>query len=165
MKDYKKWYEEISAPIRKNDTMVTLLREANRQLTKAAYVAYPVCLFCLYQQEDKRLLPAVLVPAIFFMLVSLFRNLVNRKRPYETFDIDPLIVKDSSGKSMPSRHVFSMTIIAMVFLWIHTGLGVLFLTFAFLLAIVRVLGGVHYVSDVLAGLVIGILSGGILFFI
>ena len=41
--------------------------------------------------------------------------------------------------------------------------GIFFLIWSCVLALVRVLGGVHYPSDVLAGLLIGILAGVLIF--
>ena len=77
--------------------------------------------------------------------------------------IQPLIKKDSLGKSFPSRHVFSATTIAMFTLLLNPWLGGTMLFLAAILAILRVLGGVHYPSDVLAGYVIGILVGLLLY--
>ena len=88
------------------------------------------------------------------------RYLINRKRPYEKFDVPPVIPKDTKGKSFPSRHVFSATVIAMTFLfmspWMWLGVALLFV--ALLEGVVRVVSGVHYISDVIAGMVVGILA-------
>ena len=53
-------------------------------------------------------------------------------RPYQTWAIQPLIKKDSLGKSFPSRHVFSATVIAMLALTLNPWLGgaMLFLAMA-----------------------------------
>ncbi|MFR5847382.1 MAG: phosphatase PAP2 family protein [Streptococcus salivarius] len=61
------------------------------------------------------------------------------------------------GKSFPSRHVFSATVIAMLALTLNPWLGGAMLFLAMALALLRVLGGVHYPSDVLAGYAIGFL--------
>ncbi|MDU5604104.1 MAG: phosphatase PAP2 family protein, partial [Mogibacterium sp.] len=98
-----------------------------------------------------------------FFLLSLGRSFYNRPRPYQTWAIQPLIKKDSLGKSFPSRHVFSATVIAMLALTLNPWLGGTMLFLAAILAILRVLGGVHYTSDVLAGYVIGILVGLLLY--
>lgn len=98
-----------------------------------------------------------------FFLLSLGRSLYNRPRPYQTWAIQPLIKKDSLGESFPSRHVFSATVIAMLALMLNPWLGGAMLFLAGALAFLRVLGGVHYPSDVLAGYAIGILVGLLLY--
>jgi len=117
----------------------------------------------LFLQKNERLSCAVLVPAISFVLLSVGRYIINRPRPYEAFAVPSVINKDTRGKSFPSRHVFSATIIAMTFLfaspWVW--LGVVFLMVSVLLAVVRVVSGVHYISDVIAGIVIAVLAAWI----
>ena len=65
---------------------------------------------------------------------------------------------------MPSRHVFSATIISMACLHANLPVGLVLLVLSALLGFVRVLGGVHYPKDVLVGYACGLLLG-ILFFI
>ena len=94
------------------------------------------------------------------MLLSVFRSAVNRPRPYEAFELPPVIKKDTKGHSFPSRHVFSATIIAMTFI-LHSPwswLGIIFLAVSLLLAVVRVVSGVHYISDVVAGIVVAVVA-------
>ena len=103
---------------------------------------------------------ALLVPGVRFVLLSVFRNVVNRPRPYEAFELPPVIKKDTKGHSFPSRHVFSATIIAMTFI-LHSPwswLGLIFLAIALLLAVVRVVSGVHYISDVVAGIIVAVVA-------
>lgn len=126
-------------------------------LTMMAYVgllgylfvekAYEMCYHC------------ILVPAVAFLIVSVMRRILNEKRPYEVYDITPVIPKEKKGQSFPSRHVFSIFMIGITFQQVHIGLGCLFYGLGLLLAILRVLGGVHFVKDVIAGAAMGILSG------
>ena len=74
-------------------------------------------------------------------------------------------MKETKGKSFPSRHVFSIAMIAMTFLRVSLPLAVLFFVLTALLAALRVLGGVHYVRDVAAGAAMGVLCGLLGFFI
>lgn len=110
-------------------------------------------------------LRTVLGAGVPFLLLSLFRKCINRPRPYETLNIIPLLKKDSAGCSFPSRHVFSAFLIAMCYLSVNfrAGVGLLFLGGA--LALVRVIGGVHYPSDVTVGALLGILCGYLSFFV
>jgi len=106
----------------------------------------------------------ILVPALGFLLLTLVRKWINQPRPYETWEIVPLLDKDSHGNSMPSRHVFSATIISVACLHASLPVGLVLLVLSAFLGFVRVLGGVHYPKDVLVGYACGLLLG-ILFFI
>ena len=101
------------------------------------------------------------IPASGFVLFSLFRHWVNVPRPYEKWDIQPLLEKNSSGHSFPSRHVFSATIISMCVCQLSLPLGMCSMLLSLLLALVRVLGGVHYPKDVLVAWGLGLAWGGL----
>ncbi|MDO5410109.1 MAG: phosphatase PAP2 family protein [Lachnospiraceae bacterium] len=157
--DYKLFYDKISSPLRRYPAGIRFLNRLNTVLTGFVYVAYPAFVLYLFGSGDKRWLKVTAVPAVFFVLLSVLRRGVNRPRPYESWEITPLIRKDTKGKSMPSRHVFSAAIISMAFYSIWPPAGIFLLLWSCLLAAVRVLGGVHYPSDVLAGLLIGVGTG------
>ena len=70
----------------------------------------------------------IMVPAFGFVLLTLVRKWINQPRPYETWEIVPLLDKDSSGNSMPSRHVFSATIISMACLHANLPAGLIFIS-------------------------------------
>ena len=77
----------------------------------------------------------------------------------------PVIEKDTSGKSFPSRHVFSVFIIAMTIFYQHSGPGVILGLVGVGLAAIRVVGGVHEPKDVIVGALAGILCGVIGFYL
>lgn len=161
----KEMYIKITQPFRENPDLAKGIHIANKVCTGAMYVAYPILLVYMYFYGEKissffQFEKVLFVPAISFVLVSIFRKIINRPRPYETFEMPPVIKKETKGNSFPSRHVFSATIIALTFLLQSPFfvLGVIFLLLSFLLAIVRVLSGVHYISDVAAGIVVAVLA-------
>lgn len=129
------------------------------------YLAYPVFIALLFFKNDIFYLKSVAVCGAGFAVVSLFRGLYNAKRPYEIYDIKPLINKNSAGKSFPSRHCFSAAVIAMSFMVISLPLGAAALALAVTMAVLRVAFGVHFIKDVLLGLFLGIVVGSIQFFI
>ena len=157
--NYEVFYKRITAPFQTHPKRIHFLKNSNRILTATVYMTYPLFLGVLLWKQDDRLWKTALIPAVSFVLLSLIRKKINRPRPYETWQLNPLIQKDTKGQSMPSRHIFSCTVIAMAFLSVIPPLGGLFLLWSFLLALVRVLGGVHYPSDVLAGFLSGIAAG------
>ena len=134
-------------------------------LTKAVYIIYPVFIVALFVMGTPGLLRAVLVPGVSFVLLSLFRKIYNSPRPYEVFDFSPVIDKKTKGKSMPSRHVFSMFVIAVTMYCFYKVSGLVIGAAGIVMAVVRVVGGVHFPKDVIAGAVIGIMSGVIGFMI
>lgn len=166
MKNYQEWYDHIAGKIKKNPLFLRLLRSFNRFMTVVMPIVYLTLLATTYLQEGlgKQVLIYVFVPASGFVILSLFRKKINAPRPYEEWDIKPLLDRDSPGQSMPSRHVFSATIISMACLHASLSVGVILLVLSALLGLVRVLGGVHYPKDVVAGYICA-LVWGVLFFL
>ena len=166
MKNYQEWYLNISSRLTSHPTLLFLLRSFNRLMTVAMPPIYLTLLVITYLQLGlgQQVGVYVLIPASGCVILSLFRKKINHPRPYETWDISPLLEKDSSGQSMPSRHVFSATIISMACLHASLPVGLACLLFSALLGLVRVLGGVHYPKDVVVGYACG-LMWGVLFFL
>ena len=94
-----------------------------------------------------------------FVIVTLVRRWINAPRPYELYDFYEKRPKEKSGQSFPSRHTFSaFTVAALSYIlspWLAVALGV----FGVALAVSRVLLGMHFIRDVVAGALIGIISG------
>ncbi len=105
------------------------------------------------------------VPAFCFMIVTIFRNVFNRIRPYDAIGYSPLIPKKSgAGKSFPSRHTASAWVIACACCYLSPCYGAGMLLVAGFVGASRVLAGVHYLSDVLAGAGVALLCS-LLFFL
>lgn len=167
---------------------------SNSIITKAIYVAYPHLLIYLFIQQflgftgalgflsSPDLAPTTLtlesfftsaffkalsVPFVAFVLLSVFRSRVNAPRPYEVFDAKPVISKDSKGKSFPSRHVFSIFLIATTFLAVcpNAAFGLVIEALGIALAAIRVMAGVHFPRDVIMGALLGIFAGSFEFLI
>jgi membrane-associated phospholipid phosphatase len=154
-----KEYRSITAALRERPWLAGAVVAANKILTLLCYVSYPALLLWLMYAGDGRALRALLVPGISFAAVTLARNRINAARPYEVLDIEPIIKKDTKGRSFPSRHVFSVFMIAATFFWFSRPLGIAFGCIGVLLGAMRVLGGVHFPRDVFAGAAVGILCG------
>lgn len=159
-KNYHLFYQKITGRIRRSDAACFLLRAAEKSLTGMMYIAYPVLLILLYRTGSiARLTASILIPGLSFLVLTLVRARINRPRPYEAWEIDPLIYKATRGNSMPSRHVFSSAVISMAWLSFCPPAGAVFLLLSAAAAWVRVLGGVHYPSDVAVGYAAGVAAG------
>ena len=118
-------------------------------------------LFLLLKRELLMLCSFIFIPAICFLIVTIFIKVINKQRPYEKLPIQSLIKKEKKGQSFPSRHVFAIFLIATVWFYFWKPIGIFLLIAGIFLAIVRVIGGVHFISDVCAGAFLGIIAGWI----
>ena len=166
MKNYQEWYDHIAGNIENKPFLLSLLRSFNRFMTVVMPMIYLTLLATTYLQQGlgKQVLMYVFVPATGFVILSFLRKKINAPRPYEEWSIRPLLDRDSPGQSMPSRHVFSATIISMACLHASLTMGMICLTLSAFLGLVRVLGGVHYPKDVVVGYMYA-LVWGVLFFL
>ena len=165
MKNYQEWYDYIAANIENRPFLLSLLRTFNQFMTVVMPIVYLTLLATTYLQEGfgKQVLMYVFIPASGFVMLSFLRKKINNPRPYEEWAINPLLDRDSPGQSMPSRHVFSATIISMACLHASLTMGMICLTLSAFLGLVRVLGGVHYPKDVVVGYICGLVWGVIFF--
>ena len=164
--DYSLFYQQLTGRVRESGAACFLLRTAGKTATGIMYLAYPILLILLGIRGDYRiLLWTIFVPAAAFAVLTAVRAKINRPRPYETWDIDPLIHKDTKGNSMPSRHVFSSAVISMAWLRILPPVGAALLVISAAAALIRVIGGVHYPSDVMIGFLAGAAAGALLFLV
>ena len=165
MKNYQEWYDHIAANIENRPFLLSLLRTFNRFMVVVMPIVYLTLLTTIYFREGfgKQVLMYVFIPASGFVILSFLRKKINAPRPYEVWEIIPLLDRDSPGQSMPSRHVFSATIISMACLHASLTMGMICLTLSALLGLVRVLGGVHFPKDVLVGYICALVWGVIFF--
>lgn len=145
-------YQKLTAPLRRMKCGSALVKWVNRICTLVIFLSYPIFLLLRLMAQDERLLTFVGIPAAAFLLVSLIRRLLNFPRPYEKLAIDPLIHKETKGRSFPSRHVFSAALIALTVLTVYPVWGGCLVGVSILLALCRVLAGVHFPADVIAGM-------------
>ena len=165
MKNYQEWYDHIAGKIENRTIFLRLLRAFNRFMTIVMPMIYLTLLATTYLQQGlgKQVGIYLFIPASGFVILSFLRKKINTPRPYEEWDIKPLLDRDSPGQSMPSRHVFSATIISMACLHASLSVGVILLVLSALLGLVRVLGGVHFPKDVVVGYICGLVWGVIFF--
>lgn len=100
-----------------------------------------------------------------FVVATSFYYFFMRLRPFMTEIANQLIPYDGTRSSFPSGHASFFFGLAMVIYLYNKKLGAWFLAAAALISLARVYVGVHYPSDVLAGAVIGILVGWLVYYL
>jgi undecaprenyl-diphosphatase len=102
------------------------------------------------------LIVAILLTAI---IVSIVKITVRRKRPEGEWG---KFYRSTDPHSFPSGHAVRAVMLAVVVLGFGPlWLGLLLLLWAPLVGLARVAMGVHYLYDVLAGMVMGLVIGGV----
>ena len=160
-------YSELSTSIKNNSGLVTALNVLDKAITYITILFYLMLLIYAAISIPKigatLLYRSIVIPGVSFVLVSLFRKVASAPRPYEVYNFTPALHKDTKGKSFPSRHVFSIFMVAITFFQVSIPVGVFLLVLGVGLAVIRVVGGVHFIKDVVAGALMAILIGVICF--
>lgn len=110
-------------------------------------------------EEYPTFLKAAIAAATGYVAVTLVRKLIDAPRPYELLDFYTVPPKNKKGRSFPSRHVFSAFCIATLTYSLATPISIVSLVLGVVIAVSRVLLGIHFVRDVVCGALIGILTG------
>lgn len=120
-----------------------------------------------YHENRQAVVYAIFALAIGFTIDLIISYLFPRPRPFISY---PELVKNLDLTvdltSFPSRHamaVFAMaTSVWMADLWHFRNWGILLFIVAFLISIARIAAGVHYPSDIVGGMILGIVSAWII---
>ena len=164
---YQKLYTAVALPFRQKPKAVKALVFVEKTLVGVSMAAYAALVFyALFwlTSEWKNALCVLGFPAACLVAVSLLRKLFGRKRPYEK-GVAPLVEKNSTGNSFPSRHTACAFVIAtVVAAYFPLGGGILY-GVGTGIAFFRFLFGHHYPTDLLGGITLGILLGMPTFFL
>lgn len=163
MNEYR--YNLVISWIKKNRIRLDTFKFLYGILPVIVFLTYATLVLYLGATADARLFKVIIIPATIVVIVSILRKYLNTPRPYTKFAINPIMKKGTSGESFPSRHAVSASLICMACFYINNYLGLFMLIMTILIAIIRVMAGVHFIKDVLAGSAIGFLLGGFAFWL
>lgn len=119
-----------------------------------------VLLLSIYPQTrilSQKMLFALLLATIVGQVT--IKSLVKRLRPCQEYPEVEILVPVPSDRSFPSGHTTSSFACATTVCFFYPGIGAICLLFAFSMAFSRVYLFVHYVSDVVVAMFLGILVG------
>ena len=149
---------------RRMSVSLKIISHASVLISVAAFI---LVLVTSYLKEPMLALRVALAGGIPFVIVTVIRRAVNAPRPYELYSFYDVPPKNKRGQSFPSRHVFSSFTVAVLSVTVSPILTVSLALVGLLLAMARVLLGMHFIRDAVCGALIGILSGvcGLLFIV
>ncbi len=97
--------------------------------------------------------------AVTLLIAYVLKVTVGELRPYAVLHFQPYVFATDPHASFPSSHVAFTTAFAVTLFGSHRKLGILVATIIPLVMIGRMAVGVHWFTDVLAGLVLGLIVG------
>lgn len=138
----------------------TILPMASHSANGYYYPLIPASLFLLDPANAIFFLIAGLISfAVELPICTLMKYSIKRNRPFETID---MIYKRSSPAdrfSLPSGHTSAAFVMVVLLSYFYPVLMLPAILWASLVGLSRIYLGVHYPTDVLAGMAVGILSG------
>lgn len=149
----EKYYQSLLSYIHHSPTLEKIMIKICYYFPYITFGLYPCVLIYLFSIKSNLLLTTIIKPLSAFFIVTVVRKIINRPRPYETMDIEPLL-EHKKGESFPSRHTVSAFIIALVCFNVNVYLGIFAIIVAIIISISRILAGVHYISDVIVSILI-----------
>lgn len=126
-----------------------------------------IAVILLFAEENKSIGEVVILTMIFSTIVGegIIKHLVRRVRPCNQKNNSTLLIVKPISYSFPSGHTLSSFAAAQVLSIYFINYKIIFITIALLIALSRMYLYVHYPTDVIAGMLIGILCSKLIFII
>ncbi len=141
------------------------LKKFSIYYTKFCNILYPALyLFLIVYLYLNRFLEikVIVIPLTIYVLLKIIRILVKRKRPYLIFPT--LMLPQKNKYSLPSNHTGASFIISYTFLYFSLSIGFCLILSSTILALCRVLDGLHFPLDIFSGFLLATI-GYIFFYI
>ena len=152
----KFFYTNINKFMWKQSFIKSCIHFASRFCPYMVAIFYSLFLLKIFLNNSGNMLILTSEPIAVLIITIILRVIINRKRPSEKYDLIPIDGSRKKGRSFPSIHVALSVSIALAVLHYGPNMGLLLSTLAGTITIVRLLSGVHYISDIAAGIIIAV---------
>lgn len=150
--------ENALRKVRERASLTRALKIFSHGVSVLAVAAFLYLSFAAIRVSAYELMKLLVTLGVPFVILSVVRRVINAPRPYELYDFYDAPPKAKCGSSFPSRHAHSSIAIGTVLCFCSPILGSVLLLFGCLMCCARVLLGIHFIRDVLAGAVTGAVS-------
>lgn len=138
---------------KKNNTLNCISNCVTNISSKFFFIVYSMTCIFIYIQQHGKIINFILSPLLLLITNNLLRIVFKRPRPNTYLNYNNC----KQSFSFPSNHSACSSVIASVCFFINPGFGILMLICSFITGLSRVMCGLHYLFDVLAGWLIGII--------
>ncbi len=150
----KFFYTNINKFMWKHSFIKSCIHFTSRFCPYMVAIFYSLFLLKIFLNKSGNMLVLTSEPIAVLIVTVILRIIIDRKRPSEKYDLTPTDGSRKKGRSFPSIHVALSVSIALAVLHYGPNMGLLLSTLAGTITIVRLLSGVHYITDVAASIII-----------
>lgn len=121
------------------------------------YIVIILALFFLFfRKKWEELILLCVSGSLAWILAKILKILIHTTRPFDVFSqVQSLFVE--TGYAFPSGHTMVASTIAFALFFVNKKVGYVFILFALLIGLARIISGVHFPIDILGGFVFGAL--------
>ena len=153
----KNFYTNINRFMWRHSFIKSCTHFASKFCPYVMIIFYFLFLLKMYLNSPNNLLILAFEPICVVCITLILRIIINRKRPAEKYDFKPIDGSRKTGHSFPSIHVAISVSIALAVLRYGPNMGLLLSALSIVITIARILSGVHYISDIIASIIIALI--------
>jgi len=113
--------------------------------------------FQVFLQKKKEILLVFFSGGLAWVLAAILKFFIHTPRPFSLFPQVQALFSETTSFAFPSGHATFFFALAVSIFFYHKKVGYLFMFFALLIGIARIVAGVHFPIDILGGFILGAL--------
>ena len=110
----------------------------------------------VFLEKKREMLEVFFSGIIGYFVAIILKAIINLPRPFSIFPQVHSLISET-GNTFPSGHATFFSALAFSIFFLHKKAGYVFMLFALLIGIARVVAGVHFPADILGGFILGAL--------